>query len=65
MTYRLVIDPAARRDIQEFTEYLVACSERFSTDQLIRLSFVFQVYLSETPIRRHEIRPAFPTDHKG
>lgn len=50
MTYRLIVDPVARRDIQEFAEYLANYDETFASDQLIRLSFVFQNHLSETPL---------------
>jgi hypothetical protein len=50
MRFRVRIDPAAQRLIDEFAEYLRQYDERFAIEQIERLDRIIALNLGETPL---------------
>jgi mRNA-degrading endonuclease RelE of RelBE toxin-antitoxin system len=50
MTFRVRIDPAAQRQIDQFASYLRDYSEDFAIEQITRLDRIIAVKLGETPL---------------
>jgi plasmid stabilization system protein ParE len=51
MTFRILIDPLAQREIDEFALYTAGYSEEFAIEQFARLADILAIELAEAPLR--------------